>query len=364
MATRTMTPGMLLNGRYRLDVLLSETGNAKFWRGTDTVLGRDVAINAVPTSEEVSPRLMAAARDSATVHDPRLLRVLDCDDRGDVAWVVNEWGSGVSLDILLQRGPLDPTRAAWLALETAQTIETAHAAGVCHGRLTPEAVLVTHAGAVKIIGFAVSASIEGGGATKNGPYGHLEPNEADVIDLASVLYAALTGKWPGASPSAVPAAPTDQRGPLRPRQVRHGVPRMLDTLCDRVLRQGAHEHAVPVGSAVEIVAALTDFLGSSVTGAPIDVTHMHEEPVPAPMPPTFASRFSSSVDPDATQASAAVFDDNVEHEEPELPPFEDSAERPLFASTPRRPALAAEPGRDPEPEPQAPTSHALSLIHI
>lgn len=375
MGTRAMSPGMLLNDRYRLDDLLSETGAARFWRGTDTVLGRSVAINALPTDDPAAPRLIAAARNSATVHDPRLLRVLDCDDRGEVTWVVNEWGAGMSLDILLERGPLDPTRAAWLTLETATTIQAAHAAGVCHGRLSPEAVLVTHAGAVKIIGFAVSASIEGGGAGQHAEYGHLEPTEADILDLAGILYAGLTGKWPGASPSTVPSAPTDHRGPLRPRQVRHGVPRLLDALCERVLRKAGHEHAVPIGSAVEIVAALNDFLGSPLTGAPIDISHMHLEP----------EREHAFWDPEATQLSAGFglgddtqaripepYDDPIPLEpDPELPPFEDSAERPLFASTPRRPRLADEngdalPREEPvaAPVPPPPTRHRGRLAMV
>lgn len=413
MTTRAMFPGMLLSDRYRLDDLLSQTGAARFWRGTDLVLGRSVAINALPSTDPLAPALIQAARDSATVHDPRLLRVLDADETGDITWVVNEWGTGVSLDILLQRGPLDPIRAAWLALETATTIQTAHAAGVCHGRLTPEAVLVTEAGAVKIIGFAVSASIEGGGierASRTG-WGHLEPAEADVIDLAGILYAALTAKWPGCSPSDVPAAPADHRGPLRPRQVRHGVPRMLDALCERVLRKGGHEHAQPIRSAVEIAAALNDFLGSPLTGAPIDIHGIYDD----------LGSQHSRLDPEATAVSQIVFEDTGRHflsrspgsltsditgyptgehsgdsrpadqhghnshpaarspghsghprgndsestqaarfvstpadleEPPELPPFEDSAERPLFAPTPRRPMLAAEPV---EPAPQPPT---------
>ncbi len=362
MSTKAMFSGMLLNDRYRLDDLLSETGAARFWRGTDLVLHRSVAITALPSTDPLAPALIRAARESANVHDPRLLRVLDAEDSGDLTWVVNEWGSGVSLDILVQRGPLDPVRAAWLALETATTIAAAHGAGVCHGRLTPEAVLVTEAGAVKIIGFAVSASIEGGGVEHAAQFGldTADPAEVEVIDLAGILYAALTGKWPGCSPSEVPSAPRDHRGPLRPRQVRHGIPRMLDALCERALRTDDHEHAHPIRSAVEIVAALNDFVGSPLAGAPIDLHGMHDvhrEP----------ERHLPVHDPDATVLAAVLTDDGDDCEstqaahfvsaEPhleqptELPPFKESADRPLFAATPRRPLLAEEPAEEPDGEP-------------
>lgn len=383
MATRAMCPGMLLGDRYRLDDLLSETGAARFWRGTDLVLNRSVAINALPSTDPLAPALIEAARASAGVHDPRLLRVLDADDSGELTWVVNEWGSGVSLDILLQRGPLDPARAAWLALETATTIEAAHGAGVCHGRLTPEAVLITEAGAVKIIGFAISASIEGGGVERAAQLGlgSLDPTRVEVIDLAGILYAALTGKWPGCSPSAVPTAPRDHRGPLRPRQVRHGIPRMLDALCERALRTDDHEHGHPIRSAVEIVAALNDFVGSSLLGAPLDVHGMHDvhgdpelrhggyDPDATAYAPVITGEFgavgtvgglstgglrrvpeTAAGDGEATQAVRYVHADAHVEQPADLPPFMDSAERPLFAATPRRPLLADEPVEEPATE--------------
>src|SRR4051812_25738265 len=155
-----MSPGTLLGGRYRLEVLLSEHGGARFWRATDTVLARNVAVHAVTSDDPRSPALMEAARVSATVSDPHLLRVLDCDDSEGVTWVVNEWGEGVSLDLMLQQGTLPPSRAAWLAREVADAIAAGHAAGVSHGRLNPEAVLVTDAGTVKLIGYVVDASLE------------------------------------------------------------------------------------------------------------------------------------------------------------------------------------------------------------
>ena len=56
---------------------------------------------------------------------------------------------------MLQRGTLPAARAAWLTREVAEAIAAGHAQGVAHGRLNPEAVLVTHAGAVKLIGYVV-----------------------------------------------------------------------------------------------------------------------------------------------------------------------------------------------------------------
>ncbi len=277
MTTGSIGPGTVLAGRYRLDDLLSESEGARFWRATDTILARSVAIHAVPTDDPRAPGLMEAARVSATVIDPHLLRVLDCDDDDGITWVVNEWGEGISLDRMLQQGTLPPSRAAWLTREVAEAIAAGHAQGVAHGRLNPEAVLVTHAGAVKLIGYVVDASLEMS-RPPDPLYGELDEREADVINLAGILYAALTGRWPGVARSAVPKAPRESRRPLRPRQVRAGVPRTLDAICERVLHKEGSQHALPIETAHEIAAALADYVGDPALSAPVDAAGMHAEP--------------------------------------------------------------------------------------
>lgn len=208
-------PGTLLAGRYRLEDLLTEDDGARFWRATDTVLARSVAIHALPSDDPRAPALMEAARLSATVNDTHLLRVLDADDADGVAWVVNEWGEGLSLDLMLERGTLAPSRAAWLTREVAEAIAHGHSQGVAHGRLNPESVLVTHAGAVKLIGYVVDASLHHP-PSPDPSYGETDAREADVINLAGILYAALTGRWPGIAESSVPPAPARAAGRCAP----------------------------------------------------------------------------------------------------------------------------------------------------
>lgn len=382
MAPSSISPGTVLDGRYRLEDLLTEHAGARFWRATDTVLARSVAVHALASSDPRAPGVLEAARRSARVTDPHFLRVLDCDDRDGLTWVINEWGEGVSLDIMLERSTLPPTRAAWLTREVAEAIASAHAQGLHHGRLNPEAVLVTDAGSVKVIGFVVNAAFEGP-APVHPAYGVIGGREADVIDLAGILYAALTGKWPGIAPSAVPRAPRDGRRPLRPRQVRAGVPRTLDAICDRVLHKEAAQHALPIETAHEVAAALADYLGDPAAAAPVDVPSMYAEPVaaepdPAPDPepdpePTPAADSSDAtadtaaerapdpaVDPEATMAAPPPIWPE-EHLEPEPwvpppppPPLEERPPKPLFADHERRvPPGAPQP---PPPRPAAPAA--------
>src|SRR3954451_11583845 len=247
----SIRPGDVLADRYRLVDLLTESGGGRFWRAHDRVLERHVALHVIAEDDERAPALMEAARRSATVHDRRLLRVLDADETEGLCFVVNEWGSGDSLDIMLAGGgPLGPRRAAWIVSEVASSIAVGHELGVAHGRLVPENVLIDHTGGVRLIGFAVDAALHGL------PPGRLT---TDVSDLGCLLYAGLTGRWPGSPGSTVPPAPVEQGRVLRPRQVRAGIPRPLDALCDEVV----NPHAGPAAARLRGVHDLASAQGTA-----------------------------------------------------------------------------------------------------
>ncbi len=248
-------PGDVLADRYRLTDLLTESKGGKFWRAFDSVLQRDVAVHIIACEDERAPLLRDAARKSATVVDRRMLRVLDIDEAAERCFVVNEWGSGTSLDILLaDGGPLSPTVSAWIVAEVADTLALAHEAHVAHGRLVPENVLIDTDGAVRLIGFAVDAALHGL------PTGRVS---TDIADLVGLLYASMTGKWAGVSRSAVPSAPSTHGHVLRPRQVRAGIPRTLDSLCEYVLNHGGDTEV----TAATLADTLREFLGPSAGAA-------------------------------------------------------------------------------------------------
>lgn len=351
--TPPLGPGERLIGRYRLDVLLSEVNNARFWRATDTVLGRSVGVHIVSSEDPRAPALIGAARGSAQLNEPHLLRVLDCDDDGVNAWAIAEWGHGSSLDLLIEQRVLSPQRTAWLVHEVAGALVAAHAGGLAHGGLRPERILISEGGDVKVRGFMIDPAVHGWRSVEA-----IDSIETDVVNLAGLLYAGLVGRWPGTVPSSLPPPPEDVHGPLRPRQVRAGVPRILDAICERVLRREAHDHALPIESAHEILAVLADYLGDPASVAPRRLADMyvdpgHREPEASPFgeprPGPVIGRIQGS-DPAATQPSGPPHWDD-EDDDTTREPFVDSLERPLFSTAARRSpdrawADGAEPGSD------------------
>jgi hypothetical protein len=374
--------GDVLADRYRLVDLLSESGHGRFWRAHDRVLERHVALHVIAADDERAELLLEAARRSATVQDTRFLRVLDAERTDEFCFVVNEWGSGTSLDIMLAtHGPLAPREAAWIVSEVADSVATAHARAVPHGRLVPENVLVDNAGGIRIIGFCVDAALHG-----------LPPGElrTDVLDLAGLLHASLTGKWAGDSGSLVPRVPRDHGRVLRPRQVRAGVPRPLDDLCDELLNpKGSRVRDVrDIASARGIHAFLSDFVGDDaglattiasrnpdrsetvnlpfvpdILARPDDVEMPPVEGPEVDEEPGSVAADDATGDPAGdetevgtelpTQAGLPIFDDENDDVSwferrpgppPPPPPFEEPPERPLFApdDTPRRRTRTAE----------------------
>ena len=253
----SVRPGDVLAGRYRLVDLLAESGGGRFWRAHDSVLERHVALHVISADDERAAALLEAARRSAMVLDQRILRVLDAEQVDDICYVVNEWGSGTSLDILVGAiGAIGPRRSAWLVSEVADSVAAAHAAGVAHGRLVPENVLIDRHGEVKIIGMCVDAA-----HARPGRRPDRHRRRRTWPDCST---AALTGRWAGVSSSSVPSAPVASRRVLRPRRVRAGIPGQLDALCDEVLH--AHHNsrrAIGVGSARGISDFLADYVGDS-----------------------------------------------------------------------------------------------------
>ncbi|TCO46218.1 serine/threonine protein kinase [Kribbella antiqua] len=280
MSNQTVSPGALLAGRYRIAELLAEIDGARVWRAVDEVLSRAVVVDVLPVGDPRTNLLFDAARRAAAAADPRFLRVLDCDMHDGVTYCVREWAGGRPLERMLSSGPLTGQQAGWLAREVSEALENLHRTGNAHGSISPSTVVVTDAGAIKVVGLATEAALRSTGPGSP---------EQDVRALGELLYASLTGRWPGPAPAwGLQPAPVEHGRLLSPRQVRAGVPRSLDDISDRLLSDPPRHHAPPITSAAGLSAALSGVVGSS-----------HEPP--SQMDETVAiARQNGSVD-DATQ---------------------------------------------------------------
>ena len=139
--------------------------------------------------------------------------------------------------------------------EVAEAVAHAHEHGVYHRRLTPHHVLLKQSGAVRVVGLGVASALA--------PAGHQDTiddlqayERLDVDSLGKLLYACLVSRWPGAHIDQLRAAPTEHGRLLRPRQVRAGVSRELDAVCDRILGDPPAHHRPRLTTAEDVARSL------------------------------------------------------------------------------------------------------------
>jgi hypothetical protein len=112
--------------------------------------------------------------------------------------------------------------------DAADALAVAHQAGRPHLRLTPRSLRWDSTG-LKITGLGLDAALCGSRPDE-------DPMLADTRALARMLYALLTGCWPGEEATALPPAPRYKGRVCTPRQVRAGVPALLDAITYQALR--------------------------------------------------------------------------------------------------------------------------------
>ena len=236
-------PALRLGGRFRLEERISAASGpgsrvadsralavrpVSLWKATDEVLGRPVTMYLLPGP--VPQQVVTAVQAAARVNDPRLATVYDTDFFGDLPYLVSEWTPGTHLEDLVLSGLPRPALAAAMMADAAAALAVAHEAGRPHLCLGPRSLSWDTGSGLKITGLGIDAALAGADQQTT------DAAEADTIALGRVLYALLTGFWPGPETTAVPAAPRHKGGVYTPRQVRAGVPGVLDAITCHVLR--------------------------------------------------------------------------------------------------------------------------------
>ncbi len=141
-----VSPGTVIEGRYRLVRELGRGGNGQVWEARDeSVFGRAVAIKILrkgALGRGFDTELKALALlDHASIAIPMDSGFLDDGRR----FLVIEYVNGPSLRSLLAQGPLEPRRACQILAQIANALDSAHKRGVWHLDLKPENVMLRDA---------------------------------------------------------------------------------------------------------------------------------------------------------------------------------------------------------------------------
>ncbi|CAL9497516.1 serine/threonine protein kinase [Streptomyces pilosus] len=244
--------GHKLARRYRLEECVTRLDGFSSWRAVDEMLRRAVGVHILPAEHARARSVLAAARSSALLGDPRFVQVLDAVEENDVVYVVHEWlPDATELTTLLATGPLEVYDAYQMVSQVSAAMAAAHREGLAHLRLNPNAVLRTSTGQWRIRGLAVNAALRGVSSDT--------PQRTDTESIGALLYAALTQRWPYESDAYGMSGLPKDIGLIPPDQVRAGVHRGLSELAMRALANDgatASRHEAPCTTPEELVKAI------------------------------------------------------------------------------------------------------------
>ncbi|MDL2080391.1 protein kinase family protein [Streptomyces sp. GXMU-J15] len=246
--------GHKLARRYRLEECVTRLDGFSSWRAVDEKLRRAVGVHVLPADHARARSVLAAARSSALLGDPRFVQVLDAVEENDLVYVVHEWlPDATELTTLLSSGPLEPYDAYQMVSQLAAAMAAAHREGLAHLRLNPNAVLRTSSGQWRIRGLAVNAALRGISSDT--------PQRTDTESIGALLYAALTQRWPYENDAYGLSGLPKDIGLIAPDQVRAGVHRGLSELSMRALANDgatASRHESACTTPEELVKAISE----------------------------------------------------------------------------------------------------------
>jgi len=250
-------------GPYQILEEIGAGGMGRVYKARDTRLRRTVALKTLPPAQFDDPgsreRLMREARAASALNHPNIVTVYDIGSAGGVDFIAMEYVDGCPLSQLIPPTGFPVARALTYAIEIADALAQAHAAGVVHRDLKPANIMVTEpadgsAGRIKLLDFGLARRVhlpEGESTTLTvageiaGTPAYMSPEQAegkpasersDVFSFGAVLYEMLAGRRPfsGDSAAAIMAAVLREDPPPLA-----GVPAELTTLLSHCLRKDA-----------------------------------------------------------------------------------------------------------------------------
>jgi Tol biopolymer transport system component/tRNA A-37 threonylcarbamoyl transferase component Bud32 len=239
------------------------------YKARDTHLDRFVALKVLPADRMADAnrrlRFVQEAKAASALNHPNIVTIHDIDAVDGVHFIAMEYVAGKTLDQLIGRKGLKLGEALHYAVQTADALAQAHAAGIVHRDVKPSNVMVTGVppgpGVVKVLDFGLAKLTEpvapaSAGETVTaraiteegaivGTVAYMSPEQAegkpldarsDIFSFGSLLYEMLTGQraFQGETRVSTLAAilhaqpkPPSEAGRLLPKEVESAVMRCL-----------------------------------------------------------------------------------------------------------------------------------------
>jgi len=217
-------------GRYELLLPIAQGGMATVWaarqkgsRGFQKTVAIKTMLPSLSEDPQFEQMFLDEAALAAKIHHPNVAETLDLGEEEDILYIVMEWVDGEALSTITKQAKklnvtiqhhiaLKVISQACLGLQAAHELkdDEAESLQLVHRDVSPQNILVTYDGIVKLVDFGVAKAMgRAGGETTAGqlkgkvPYMSPEQSRGGTIDrrtdifaMGIVLYKMTTGLHP------------------------------------------------------------------------------------------------------------------------------------------------------------------------
>lgn len=204
-------------GHFEIVEIIGQGGMGDVYRARDTRLKREVAIKVLRPEFAHDPsdilRFEREAHAASALNHPNIVCIYEIGHDAEQYWIVSELVPGQSLREILKGEALTVRRTVEIAVQIANGLAAAHAAGIVHRDLNPRNIMATPEGRIKILDFGLAQSGRSMAETSvtarlttpgliMGTPGHMAPEQiahkpvdqrSDVFALGIVLHEMLSG---------------------------------------------------------------------------------------------------------------------------------------------------------------------------
>jgi len=267
--------GLVIGGHYLLQRLIKQGEYCTIYQGFDQLFQRSVAVKAVPAAQVSIYR--SALRMTSQFSYPNIVGLYDLVAKPDKLYLVMEYIDGEDFAALLQ-AQLQPSDVFEIGRQVCSALIYASSSSrrICHGDLTPAAILRDQRGLIRVNNFALPGDLDyftnwsmlgGEGAPISDsdlPFGAISEGRLadDTRAVGLLLYQLLTSRPPG---TTVVEPPADGR--LRfPRNV-------PAELCEIVARTVIRQHPQHITKAEVLYEELKNLAEALEAAVPVLVSN-------------------------------------------------------------------------------------------
>lgn len=287
-------PGSIL-GRYELLAPVAKGGMAQVWmarlhgsRGFHKLVAVKTILSKGVSAHRSEAMLLEEARVAALIHHPNIVTTLDLGEAGGVLYLVMEWVHGETLGDVFHRaqqlGGIPLALAVNIIAQGCKGLHAAHEAtstegvplGLVHRDISPQNLLVSYSGLVKIADFGIAkAKVVNDELTQpgelKGKVAFMSPEQlasapldrrADLFAMGTLLYMATTGHHPFRGPTpARTISNIIERDPPRPSAVVKGYPPALEAVVLKALAKAPEKRWQTAAQMLDALVETQNALG-------------------------------------------------------------------------------------------------------